>query len=88
MFLNDSDASAHSATDHPNSGTTAVDVHPRAFVPSLTHTDIHPKAQHGCERCPPTPCGCGWIVGTCPQAFEHRRTAASSETYWRELNRG
>jgi hypothetical protein len=57
------------------------------FTPNLVwHRDrIHPKAQHGCGLCPPTPCVCGWSDGTCPDYFEHRRGDAGSETSWREV---
>jgi hypothetical protein len=50
-------------------------------------TSIHTRPQHGCDRCPPTPCVCGHTDGTCPQAFEHRRAHAGSETTWRETAR-
>lgn len=59
----------------------------RLFVPSVTHRDIHTRPQHGCDRCPPTPCVCGWRVGTCPQASEHRRGFAGAELTWIEAAR-
>lgn len=65
--------------------TTALDR--RVFVPSVTHKDIHTRPQHGCTLCPPTPCACGWTVGTCPDAFEHRRGYAGAETTWIEAAR-
>jgi hypothetical protein len=57
----------------------------RLFVPGVTHKDIHAKPQHGCGRCPPTPCVCGWTVGMCSDAFEHRRGFAGAEQSWREV---
>lgn len=57
----------------------------RLFVSSLTHADIHTRPQHGCTLCPPTPCSCGWTVGTCEFAFEHRRDFAGAESTWREV---
>lgn len=83
MIADRSRVSHSTATAPPESGTTAVNLHPTAFVPSLTHRDIHTKPQHGCDRCPRVPCVCGWTVGTCPLAFEHRREYAGSESAWR-----
>jgi hypothetical protein len=83
MSLDDNARSRSAPTDGRESGTTTVDVHAPVFVPSLTHRDIHTRPQHGCDRCPRVPCVCGWTVGLCPQAFEHRREYASSETTWR-----
>jgi hypothetical protein len=56
-------------------------------TPNLAwHQDrIHPKAQHGCPLCLPTPCVCGWSDGTCPDYFEHRRGYAGAEQTWREV---
>lgn len=67
----------------PNSGVYTTDSASTVRPRGLTHVDVHPRAQHGCDRCPPTPCVCGWTIGTCPEAFEHRRAYAGSETTWR-----
>jgi hypothetical protein len=70
---------------NPRPLTVSPPVDRRLFVPSLTHRDIHTRPQHGCTLCPPVPCVCGWTVGTCEYAFEHRRGHAGSESTWREV---
>ena len=53
-------------------------------VASLEHrTVVHPVALASCLECVPAPCPCGRVL--CPDAFEHRREIASSETYWIEV---
>lgn len=41
---------------------------------------VHPVTRSDCRECLPAPCVCGGVL--CPDAFEHRREVASSETYW------
>lgn len=72
----DSIGVALSPTSHsPELGTPAA--HPG-------HLLFHPRPQHGCDRCPDVPCPwCDWDEGTCPDAWEHYRLWAGSETSWR-----
>lgn len=53
-------------------------------VASLEHRAfVHPVMRGDCVECVPAPCPCGRVL--CPDAFEHRREVASSESYWIEV---
>lgn len=47
---------------------------------------FHPRPVHGCPKCPPAPCKCGFDAGVCPDVGEHYRQWASSELAWREMS--
>jgi hypothetical protein len=50
---------------------------------AAVHRQVHTRPQPDCRLCPPLRCPCG--VVRCPDAFDHRRAAVSSETAWRAV---
>ena len=66
-------------THQQTGGANTVPLRPVASFHHRAH--VHPVTRGDCLECLPAPCVCGSYL--CPQAFEHHREHAGSETTWR-----